>query len=193
MMLNYRIDIDSGKALITSPYNLDFVKKVKLLGGKWDAGMRVWKVDEGLIEDVRSAMREVYGRDDRGDLFGTCTVIVSFSEDVDGYKSPVTVFGRVIASAYGRDSGAKVGEGCAFLEGRPESGGSMKNWRTTVPAGSKVKIMNVPKCVLSNTSLPDGASFTVVDDEINREALLEEKENLLKRLKEIDRLLGGNQ
>jgi hypothetical protein len=52
--------------------------------------------------------------------------------------------------------------------------------------------MDVPKCILSDTSLPDGASFVVVDDEINREALLEEKENLLKRLKEIDRLLGGN-
>ena len=191
-MLSYRIDVDSGKALITSPYNPDFISKVKLMGGKWDAGRRVWKVDESLIEDVRSAMREVYGRDDRGELSGTCTVIVSFSEDVDGYKSPVTVFGRVIASAYGRDSGAKVGEGCAFLEGRPESGGSMKNWRTTVPAGSKVKIMDVPKCILSGASLPDGASFMVVDDEISREALLEEKENLLKRLKEIDRLLGGN-
>ena len=191
-MLSYRIDIDSGKALITSPYNPDFISKVKLMGGKWDAVRKVWKVEENLIEDVRSIMREVYGRDDRGELSGTCTVIVSFSEDVDGYKSPVTVFGRVIASAYGRDSGAKVGEGCAFLEGRPESGGSMKNWRTTVPAGSKVKIMDVPKCILSDTSLPDGASFMVVDDEINREALLEEKENLLKRLKEIDRLLGGN-
>ena len=191
-MLNYRIDIDSGKALITSPYNPDFISKVKLMGGKWDAGKRVWKVDESLVEDVRSTMREVYGRDDRGELSGTCTVIVSFSDDVDGYKSPVTVFGRVIASAYGRDSGAKVGEGCAFLEGKPESGGSMKNWRTTVPAGSKVKIMDVPKCILSDTLLPDGVSFTVVDDEINREALLEEKENLLKRLKEIDRLLGGN-
>ena len=191
-MVNYRIDIDSGKALITSPYNPDFISKVKLMGGKWDAGKRVWKVDESLVEDVRSTMREVYGRDDRGELSGTCTVIVSFSDDVDGYKSPVTVFGRVIASAYGRDSGAKVGEGCAFLEGKPESGGSMKNWRTTVPAGSKVKIMDVPKCILSDTLLPDGVSFTVVDDEINREALLEEKENLLKRLKEIDRLLGGN-
>ena len=191
-MLSYRIDIDSGKAFITSPYNPDFISKVKLMGGKWDAGRRVWKVDEGLIEDVRSVMREVYGRDDRGELSGTCTVIVSFSEDVDGYKSPVTVFGRVIASAYGRDSGAKVGEGCAFLEGRPESGGSMKNWCTTVPAGSRVKIMNVPKCVLSDMSLPDGVSFMVTDDEINREALLEEKENLVKRLKEIDRLLGGN-
>ena len=191
-MLSYRIDVDSGKALITSPYNPDFISKVKLMGGKWDAGRRVWKVDEGLIEDVRSAMREVYGRDDRVELSGTCTVIVSFSEDVDGYKSPVTVFGRVIASAYGRDSGAKVGEGCAFLEGRPESGGSVKNWRTTVPAGSKVKIMDVPKCILSDTSLPDGASFMVVGGEINRGALLEEKENLIKRLKEIDRLLGGN-
>ena len=191
-MLSYRIDIDSGKALITSPYNPDFISKVKLMGGKWDAVRKVWKVEENLIEDVRSIMREVYGRDDRGELSGTCTVIVSFSEDVDGYKSPVTVFGRVIASAYGRDSGAKVGEGCAFVEGRPESGGSMKNWRTTVPAGSKVKIMDVPKCILSDTSLPDGASFMVVDDEINREALLEEKENLLKRLKEIDILLGGN-
>lgn len=190
-MLSYRIDVDSGKALVTSPYNPDFVKKVKLMGWKWDAGKRVWKVDEGLIEDVRSIMRETYGRDDRGELSGTCTVIVSFSEDVYGYKSPVTIFGRVIASAYGRDSGAKVGEGCAFLEGRPESGGSMKNWRTTVPAGSRVKIMNVPKCVLSDMS-PDGVSFMVVEDEINREALLEEKENLLKRLKEIDRLLGGN-
>lgn len=190
-MLNYRIDVESGKAIVTSPYNPEFVKKVKLMGGKWDAGKRVWKVDEGLIEDVRSVMREVYGRDDRGELSGTCTVVVSFDEGVIRYRSPVTIFGRVIASAYGRDSGARVGEGCAFLDGRPESGGSMKNWYTVVPDGSRVKITGVPKCLLSE-SLPDGVSFTVVDDEINREALLEEKENLLKRLKEIDRLLGGN-
>lgn len=52
----------------------------------------------------------------------------------DGWQGPVEVAGRTIARAWGRDSGAKLGDGVVKLQGRVGSGGSMKNWETVVDA-----------------------------------------------------------
>ena len=50
-----------------------------------------------------------------------------------------------MARAYGRDSGAKIGEGVVFLEGGASSGGSVKNWYTTIKKGSVFEVRDVPR------------------------------------------------
>lgn len=98
-------------------------------------------------------------------------------------------FREIIASAYSRDSGAKVGEDTAFLAMRPKVGGSVKNWKTVIPKGSVVEIHNVVQSMIA-----DGDEYTVeiIDspeaDKIK--ALREEKERILKRLSEINSILG---
>jgi len=68
----------------------------------------------------------------------------SMLKDVEAEKAPYVVGGCVLASARGRDSGAKVGEGVRLLNGDIDSGGSMRNWTSTIGANSKFKIESFP-------------------------------------------------
>src|SRR5690606_6629784 len=121
-----------------------FVKRIKKAGGKWNASNKTWEVDERSIDTVRSIMREVYGQDDRPQETVTVKVTVGkycIAQD----KGPVVLFGRTIASARGRDSGAKIGDGVSFEKGGCRSGGSVKNWDTRIEEGSVFTIFDVPR------------------------------------------------
>lgn len=67
----------------------------------------------------------------------------------------------------------------------------MKYWRTYIDADSVVILRNVPKIILSE-ELPDGVTYEIMPDEPSpdRKALLSEKESLLARIAEIDKLLA---
>lgn len=188
-MANFEIKIENGKAQVFTPYNADFVSRIKLLGGRWNPTQKCWTVNENAVEDVRSAMRNIYGQDDNP-VSETVEVILKFNEEISIWHGPVTILGRTIASASGRDSGARIGEDVMFLEGAPKSGGSVKNWRTEVPEGCVVKLMSLPKTALDECELPQEVTMEVVGEQIDREALKEEKEKLLARLAEINAILG---
>jgi len=121
--MSFKIIEANGKAQIVSPYNPEFVDKIKKLGGRWDSAAKVWTVDPRNVEVVRQAMREVYGQDDRpADLVSVKVTMLSSKSEGRG---PVVMLGRTIASAWGRDSGARIGEGVVFVEGGADSGGSV--------------------------------------------------------------------
>ena len=185
------IEVLGEKSKITSPYNPDFISKVKALGGKWSPFDKTWVVSSEILEDVRYAMMSIYGRDDRVPS-ETVDVLITFNEDVSTHCGPVVMFGQVVAYAFGRDSGARVGDNASFIEGHPESGGSMKNWYTVVPAGCVVKMIKVPKVLYDGfnpETCPSGVSVELLDSKLDKEALLQEKESLIKRLNEIEILL----
>lgn len=187
-MEKFEVISKDGKARIYAPYNATFVSRVKLLGGRWIAADRCWSVSEDALEDVRAAMRDIYGRDDHP-VSDTADVILRFERDVEGDKTAVTILGRTVARAFGRDSGAKVGEGVLFLEGEPKSAGSVKNWLTVVPSGCVVKLLRVPASMLENPDLPRGVTLEVAAARVDRAALEDEKARLLKRLAEVEELL----
>lgn len=187
----FKIEITGTKAVITTPYNADFVKKIKLMGGRWDAGRRAWTVDADIVDDVRAAMREIYGQDD-APVTDVVNVELTVGEKLTEYGGPITMLGRTIASAWGRDSGAKTGDGVVFLEGHPFSGGSVKNWCTGISGGSVIKLVRVPRALVErNPELPDGVEMRVLPDRpaIDREALMAERERLLARISEIDKMM----
>ena len=188
-MCNFEIKINDGKASVFTPYNTEFISRVKLLGGRWNPSAKCWTVNENAVDDVRAAMRAVYGQDDQP-VSETVDVILRFEDEVSVWHDSVTILGRTIASAMGRDSGARVGEDVMFLEGKPISGGSVKNWHTIVPAGCVVKLPNLPKTALSECELPDDVTMEIIGQDIDRDALAAEKARLLGRLAEINALLG---
>lgn len=187
----FRVSVYEGVASIYTPYNKDFVSRIKLLGARWNADARCWQINERAIEDVRNAMREIYGRDDLP-ITQTVDVELVFSRSFSALREPVTIMGRTIASAYGRDSGARIGDGVMFLSGNPESGGSVKNWNTVIPEGCVIKLPNLPKPAFDNGKniLPEGVICRIVNESIDRESLLKEREKLLARLEEIENLLN---
>ena len=182
-----KIEIRGNAAYLFTPYNPTFVKKIKAIGGaKWDGSERCWKIPASAVNTARSIMMDVYGETDLPDDGEKVTVRVSFPNGEAECRAPIVVFGRVIASAFGRDSGAKVGDGVVFIKGAPKSGGSRNNWDTIIPDGSIVEIRNVPKAALN-----DKYEYEIVEEKTIDRAMLEaEKAKLLNRLAEIEALLA---
>ena len=186
-----KIAIEQEQALLYTPYNPDFVRRVKTIGGaRWDAKNRVWRIPVEAVDQARQIMREVYGECDLPDNTERVTVKLTFSKDVIAELGPIIIYGKQIASASSRDSGARVGQDVVFLEGEPGSGGSRNSWNTYIDAGSVVQVRNVPESMLTEP-LPDGATYEIVPSKpaIDREALLAEKERLLARIAEINKML----
>jgi len=183
------INVGNGKIGVDSPYNPSFVSKIKRAGGIWDTNKKLWVLDERTIEGVRSIMRDVYGMDD------TPQQLVDVKVFVDGFisrlTSPIVMFGRVIASAKGRDSGARIGDGVSFEKGAARSSGSVKNWRTEIDGESIFTIYDVPKQAVEQKLNWDDeyGTFEVLQSVNPKATLLKEKETLLERLAEIEKLL----
>lgn len=189
-MERFEIKVNDGNCKIYTPYNKDFIAKLKLLGGRWDAPGSCWTISQRCIEEVRSAMREVYGRDD-SPVADTADVLFTFEETVSANRASLVLLGRTIASAYGRDSGVRVGDGVMFLQGKPKSGGSVKNWETIVPSGCVVKVFDVPKSLIERADLPDGVALEIVGQNVDVQSLKDELARLTARVKEIRRQLDA--
>lgn len=180
------------EALLFTPYNAEFIAAVKNIGGAhWDREHRAWSIPSEAIDQARDIMRRVYGACDLPDAEPPVSVKLTFEAEVSQKWSPVTIYGKTIASATGRDSGARTGDDVVFVEGKPQSGGSVKNWYTAVPEGSVVVLHNVPQAAL-DMPLPDGVQAAVSAQKQSKDDLLDEKERLLARLAEIEKLLEGN-
>lgn len=189
--MTIKINTIDDRAYLETPYNANFVAAVKQIGGaRWDRDRRAWSIPAEAIDQAREIMRRVYGEDDRPSAEPNVSVKLIFSDEVSKWHGPVTILGKTIASAWGRDSGARVGGDVVFVEGRPKSGGSVKNWYSVVPEGCVVVLHNVPQAAMQ-MELPEGVTAEVMQPAtIDRAALEAERERLLARLAEIDQLLA---
>ena len=164
-----------------------------MIGGKWDASSRRWAIKADALEAARKAMMEVYGETDEAPAAETVTLVLEFRAEMVKAQGPITIAGKTIAVAFGRDSGARVGDDVAFIAGAPESCGSVKNWSTCIPEGSVCEVYRVPKAVAENVIANTDAAYKAHIKgavKIDREKLIAEKQVLLARLAEIDQLLG---
>lgn len=139
MSQQIQLSVVEDKLKVVTPYNAEFVQKCRNFRGKFSNG--AWWFDDSIIEHVREAMIEFFGTTGER-TYETCILVIN---DFTSYedKGPVTLFGRTIAKAYGRDSGARLGDGIVFISGEYDSGGSSKNWSTEVK-NATFEIHNFP-------------------------------------------------
>jgi hypothetical protein len=182
-------NLGNGKIAIETPYNPEFVKRIKKTGGRWNGRNKTWETDERNLDVVRSIMRDVYGQDDLPQEL--INIRVTLKESVDELRGPIVMFGRTIASAFGRDSGAKIGSGVCFEAGGCDSAGSVKNWYTKISSGSVITIHDVPRRAVEEKLgwNDDYGTFEIVEATDLLASLKAEKEALLKRIAEIDEIL----
>lgn len=188
-----KIEVMNGKANVYTPYNPDFVKKVKGIGGaKWNGSEKCWEIPETAIEAAREIMCEVFGYSDVKEN-ETISLKITFNEKVEEPKSDVVLFGKILSHAKGRDTGAKVGDDVAYICGGGTSGGSVKNWYSIVRDGSVAILSNVNKSIYEREKIPYNVTVEVINESKSEKDLIEEKERLLKRIAEIEKILGEKQ
>lgn len=125
-------------------YNKWLVKECQNLGGRWDETAKAW-VFSHLVEAEVDELDRQYNEQ-------LVCVDIEAQDDIRGHQDDVTFMGYSIARAFGRDSGAKLGENVALLDGQISSGGSVKNWVTFVRKGSTFRLV-VSKVLLDECEM----------------------------------------
>ena len=131
--------------LRSSSFNKWLVKECQNLGGRWDESAKAW-VFSHLVE------AEVDDLDRQYNEQLVCVDIEAQDDIRSRYQEDVTFMGYPIARAFGRDSGAKLGENVALLAGQISSGGSVKNWVSIVRKGSTFRLV-VSKTLLDECEM----------------------------------------
>ena len=144
-----QLTIVEDKVKVTTPYNAGFVQKCRNFRGKFNKSENAWYFDDSIIDYVREAMIEFFGTTGETPYENCILLISDFSSDAG--RSAVTLFGRTVAIAFGRDSGARLGDDIVFISGEYNSIGSVKNWYTSV-SNATFEIHNFP---LPATNLPE--------------------------------------
>lgn len=188
----FKITISGDKAQVYTPYNANFVRRIKNIGGaKWDAAKKCWIIPVDTVDTCRDIMRDVYGRCDLQDS-NTGKMLklkLTFNEDYESQLSDVIFFGKTLCHAWGRDSGGRPGDDVAYLKGEPTSGGSAKYWCSVVPKGSVVVLSNVPEIFWKEHVQSDNLTVEILDEAPDKDKLLDERAKLIARIAAIDEIL----
>mgnify|MGYP003617560847 FL=1 len=184
--------ISNGQMHVKSPFNSGFVAAAKRLSGRFSVG--VWSFDERNAAAARKALVEAYGTDGESPA-DTVSVRITWDEECWEYCAPIEFAGRTVARAFGRDSGAKTGDGVVIEAGGFTSGGSVKNWKTVIKAGTVVLMHDVPRASAEAFAEADDlARVEIVKPEgtaaVDREALIAERARLAARIADIDAALA---
>jgi len=140
-MKTVNLTVNNGQVKVQTPYNAEFVTKAKNLGGKWDTLSKTWIFNENVLDYVKEILIQIYGVTGET-TYQTCTLVVkNYSAEV--VTGAVELFGRTIARASGRDTGVSLGESIVWINGKKESGGSTKYWKTIVE-NATFEIQNFP-------------------------------------------------
>lgn len=185
-------EIDNNKIEIYTPYNREFVSKVKKISSaKWSYNKGCWEMDKIEIGVVRKFMMDCYGENDI-EFAEKVDVKVKFLQTVEVYYKGIELFGRTIAYAFGRDSGAKLGDKVTCLDGEYRSGGSMKNWKTIIDEGAEFIIRDVAKNTITEYDKEIFKIEIIEKSNSNEDKIVEleeQKKELQKKIKKINEQL----
>ena len=179
------------KILVHCPYNTKFILGAKKLAGKWLPYDKAWSFSTQHEDLVRALCHKWFGTDGTvpPDLVD---VQITFRQARSEDEGPVTIFGRVVARARGRDTTARLGEGVVFVEGKAFSRGDHKGWRTIVGEGSVVRMTGVPRA-LAVSEVPTGVDVSIIKPATSADetaGLQAERLRLMARVAEIDATLA---
>ncbi len=138
---SYTHDTINGIISVKTPYNEKFVQKARNFRGNFKEG--AWHFDDSIEDYVKAALMECYGTTGEEPV-EYCSLLIKDYRG-SGDRRPVELFGRTIARAFGRDSGAKLGDDIIWIDGTYNSGGSVKNWRTYVDGTFEIQKFPLPR------------------------------------------------
>lgn len=130
-----QVETKDGTLWVKSPYNPEFVRNARTLGGKWSPPTAKWQFDPRTEERLRTILKSVYGTDQ--EEYPGVTVKLDaklwYPEDLVGNAADCYFAGRLILSRKSRDGRVILGEGVILTDGAfPSSGGSVRNPRLSL-------------------------------------------------------------
>lgn len=191
-----KIEVEKDEQYIytETEYSNEFVKGARKLSGKWTG--RRWKFDIRHEDRVRELLINVYGKDESDAEVECVTVkldLYGYLEEINRNPKDIEMFGRVLACRLNRDSDVKLHNTVIISKGEFYSSGGSRNYPSLSPHEDlELEILDVPKSLyLKALNDEDIAPYISLVDghEKQRQILLDEKESLLSRIKEIDKLL----
>ena len=184
-------EIKDKKIYVNSIYKSNLPDLARNIGGRWSSLSLQWVFDEREFDDVKDLYLELYG--EFGE-FNTEKVDLSITFDVkyQELKSSINIDGIEIARAFSKSSNVKILSNIIIRNGGFSSGGSNKNWYTIAEKNTIVEIHDIPMLlaihVINNT--PDGITIKMMNKNNNNMiSLQKEKEKLLLRISEINKIL----
>lgn len=186
-----KISITENRVKVVAPYHPDFPRPAKQLGGKWDSDSKTWLFDPRDESRVRDLCRKVYGTDGAEATGDLVTLKITAKYNIGASKQGIYLAGRCLASATGRDSGARLGSGVVVLFAPSDfsitSSGSVKNWSTLICEGTILEIRDVPRLAMENLTDEDRRNWDIelIEQEPSDAAMLAEIARLEQRIAEI--------
>lgn len=175
-----KITRENGKIKVRSDYNAEFVKRAKLLQGKWAAPF--WVFPEENEPELKALLLEIYG--ENGDPQETVDLLVSIGQMPNGQT--ISLGGYLLASRKSRDYAVTLGDNVILVSGGfPKSGGSAKYPYVNADDDTVVKAKGVPMALYERFK-DSGYVKLAGDADSHREKLIAERERLLARLAEIN-------
>jgi len=194
-MKTVNLTVNNGQVKVQTPYNAEFVTKAKNLGGKWDTLSKSWIFNESVLDYVKEILIQIYGVTGET-TYETCTLIVkNYSAEI--MNNAVVLFGCTIARASGRDTGVSLGDGIVWINGKKESGGSTKYWKTIVENATfeiqdfpieRTKFQDVQKAIAEGWVEIKGAAAQKRSREEIESEIADLKEKLAKLEEELNNL-----
>lgn len=185
----------NGQIAVYAPYNKSFIEFAHETDGKWNASDKSWMFDERDRSKVEDICVKLFNYVKAGDK----TVTIQFPGTLLTHNNnAVELLGSKIAYRPGRDSQVRLTDGLLLISGKfAYRGGSMKYPEVGDVEDLVFEYRNFPESRLSeldSIARKDAENeecwYKVLDNSIDVEALKAEKEALLKRLNEIDKLLN---
>lgn len=184
--------IDGKFIKVESPYNPVFIRKARQIQGKWNSPYWVFPLKNKKY--IVNALIDIYG--DCGNLSDEYIPYVEVTLDLDKYpyNHCIKIDTLVIAERPSRDASVVLSPNVTVVQGDFEKSGGSAKYPCIEPLdGTILKVDNVPLVVAERARDLKGITIkeirSAAGDTVDRVALLEEKERLLKRIKEIDSLI----
>lgn len=185
----------NGQIAVHAPYNKRFIEFAHETAGKWNASDKAWMFDERDRSKVEDICVKLFNYLKSGDK----TVTIQFPGTLlksDGNEE--FLLGKKMCYRPSRDSQVRLTDGLLLISGKfAYSGGSMRYPNCGDVNNLVFEYRNFPESrlpELDEIAYKDDETETywykVIENPIDLEALRSEKEALLKRLEEIDKLLN---
>ena len=173
---------------VNTQYNPNFIYEAKQIGGRFNGDTKCWEFDIRNQDLVKKILLSIFGTDGRNN--NLVDVVIKVNKKLTSEREPIYLAGRMIAQARGRDTGATIADGVAFINKKPQSGGSRQYWTTEITQDSIFKIFDLPEGALKLLDEYESIEYEVISKRFSKEdeliQLKAELEQITNRIAELE-------